>query len=240
MGIMIHQQRREIRKLNIRISDEIESQKQQLKSDQYNRDVAIENEGKRIASDLHDDTVQRMVAVRFRLEQILYFAIPERAEIEIKGIRKEIDDIISTLRFLINGLTQPRFEIHPFSYIITQLAKTIGAMHHVKVVEKSIYQEQEFEIQPAVKQQLYYMVHEAAHNFLKNSTGLQLIISLTWTDELVINIEDNGQGLMRGRGYGLGMESMQKRADEIQAELIYFPGLKGLRMQVRYRNPISG
>ena len=69
-------------------------------------------------------------------------------------------------------------------------------------------------------------------------TGLRLTISLTLADELVINREENGQGLIRGRGYGLGMEAMQKRADEIKAELTFFPGLTSLQMQVRYKNPL--
>ncbi len=120
--------------------------------------IAIENEQRRIASDLHDDTVQRMVAVRFRLEQFLYYPILERAKGEVKEIRKEIDNSIETLRFLIKGLIQPRFELQPLSYLMAQLSEKIRSIHHVRIIEKSINPEQEFDIQPTVKQHLYYII----------------------------------------------------------------------------------
>jgi signal transduction histidine kinase len=49
----------------------------------YRNALAVEREQRRIADELHDDTVQRMVAVRFRLEQILYFPIHPKVEKEV-------------------------------------------------------------------------------------------------------------------------------------------------------------
>ncbi len=235
VGYVLHRQRKKIHKLQNEIHTLKQLQNQKDLNDQYNTDVAIESEGKRIAHELHDDTVQRMVAVRFRLEQILYFKIPGRAEIEVKAIRKEIDDIIATLRFLVRGLKQPRFEIHPLSILIGQIAGSLGAMHHLTIKMETIHPEKEFEVQPAVKENLYYMVHEAAHNFLKESVGSLLTITLNWEDGLQIDIADNGQGLMHARGYGYGMESMRKRADKINAQLEFSHGTSGLGLRVQIR-----
>lgn len=228
--MIIRRQQNKIHSLQDRI---LAIRKQQNKEDQYKWDAAIENEGKRIAHELHDDTVQRMVAVRFRLEQVLYSTIPERAEVEVKAIRKEIDDIIATLRFFVRGLKQPRFEIHPLSILIDQIANSLGAMHHLTVKVETIRPEKEFELQPDVKENLFYLVHEAAHNFLKDSVGSELIITLDWEDGLQIDIVDNGQGLMRARGYGLGMESMKKRAEKINATLEFSHGSSGLGLLVQ-------
>jgi len=199
-------------------------------------DQAVEAERKRIANELHDDTVQRMVAVRLRLEQILYYPIHDGVTIEVKGLRKELDKIVAALRFLINGLTQPRFEQRSLSYLIGELANTLGAMHHVKVSIKSTNPEQEFLIPPYVKQELYYLVHETAHNFLKSSMGFQLAIHLHWSDQLIIYIKDNGQGLQRGRGYGMGMVSMQDRANRIGAQLIIKSMNDGLAVTITLKN----
>jgi signal transduction histidine kinase len=200
-------------------------------------DQAVQAERKRIANELHDDTVQRMVAVRLRLEQILYYPIHDGVTLEVNGLRKELDKIVAALRFLINDLTQPRFEQRPFSYLIDELAGTLGAMHHVKLIVKSTRPDLEFSLAPQVKQELYYLVHEVAHNFLKSSMGFQLNIHLHWSDQLIIHIKDNGQGLQRGRGYGMGMVSMHERANRIQAELVFTSLNDGLGVTIKVKKP---
>lgn len=202
-------------------------------------DRAVQGERKRIATELHDDTVQRMVAVRLRLEQILYYPIPDGVTKEVNGLRKELDTIVAALRFLINNLTQPRFEQRPFSYLIDELAGKLGAMHHVKLIVKSTQPEQEFNLEPDVKQELYYLVHEVAHNFLKSSLGFQLVIHLQWSDKLIIHLKDNGQGLQRGRGYGMGMVSMNERANRINAELEFVSMNNGLSVKITVNKPLS-
>jgi signal transduction histidine kinase len=189
-------------------------------------DQAVEAERKRIANELHDDTVQRMIAVRLRLEQILYYPIHDGVTKEVNGLRKELDKIVATLRFLINDLTQPQFEQRTLSYLIGELANTLGAMHHVKLMIKTSRPYKEFSI-PA------YLMHEVTHNFLKSSMGFQLTIHMHWSDQLVIHIKDNGQGLQRGRGYGMGMVALHERANRIQAELVFTSLNNGLDVIIK-------
>lgn len=140
----------------------------------------LKKEQRRIADELHDDTVQRMVAVRFRLEQILYFPVHQKVEKEVNDLRNEIETIIAALRFLIKGLTQPRFEQHSFSYLIQELVNKLSSMHHQTISLEVINPELESSFSPQVKQELFYLVHEPAHNFMKYSTGFTLMITLTW------------------------------------------------------------
>jgi len=144
---------------------------------QYFDAVAIEKEQRRIADELHDDTVQRMIVVRFRLEQILYYPVPKGVETEVEGLRNELESIVAALRFLIKGLTQPRFEQHRFSYLVKELADKLSAMHHQKISLEIINPDQETNLTPEIKQELFYLVHETAHNFMKNSMGFELAIS---------------------------------------------------------------
>lgn len=199
---------------------------------QYFDAVTIEKEQRRIANELHDDTVQRMVAVRFRLEQILYYQVHKGVETEVEALRKELDSIVADLRFLLKGLTQPRFEHHPLSYLVKELADKLSAMHHQKISLEIINKDKETNLTPEVKQELFYLIHETAHNFMKNSMGFELYISMIWTDYITIDIKDNGQGLQRGRGFGFGMVSMQERASRINAELSFISLYNGLHVQI--------
>lgn len=190
------------------------------RNEQLYRDaLAVEKEQRRIADELHDDTVQRMVAVRFRLEQILYFPVHQKVEKEVNDLRNEIETIIAALRFLIKGLTQPRFEQHSFSYLIQELVNKLSSMHHQTISLEVINPELESSFSPQVKQELFYLVHEPAHNFMKYSTGFTLMITLTWGANLIIDVRDNGQGLARGRGFGMGMISMSARAKRIHTKV---------------------
>jgi len=202
-------------------------------------DEIIEKEQKRIAHELHDDTVQRMIAVRLRLEQLFHYTLHKGAEEDVKRLRRELDDIIATLRFLIDGLTQPRFSVKPLSYHVKGLVEKLSSMHHQKVVFEVINSEFEFPIPSKVSQELYYLVHETVHNYLKSSTGFKLTVMMRWGSELVISIKDNGQGLQRGRGFGLGMVSMKERSDRIGAELIFHSMINGLSVQIKIKNNYS-
>ncbi len=199
----------------------------------------IEKEQKRIALELHDDTVQRIVAVRLRLEQLLYYRLHKNAEEDVQMMRKELDEIVATLRFLIKGLTQPRFDNHSFFYHIQKLVEKISVMHHQTVVLEQTNEELAFEIPPHIQQELFYMVQKITHNYLKSSTGFILTITMRWGHELTINIQDNGQGLQRGRGFGLGMISMKERSDRIGADLTFNSMIRGLNVQIKIKNTFS-
>jgi signal transduction histidine kinase len=205
----------------INISENLYQQEIKKNSEEqlYRDALAIEKEQRRIADELHDDTVQRMVAVRFRLEQILYFPVHEKVEKEVNDLRNEIETIIAALRFLIKGLTQPRFEQHSFSYLIQELVNKLSSMHHQTILFEVVNPELESSFSPQVKQELFYLVHEPAHNFMKYSTGFTLTITLTWGPNLIIDVKDNGQGLVRGRGFGMGMISMTDRAKRIHTKV---------------------
>lgn len=200
------------------------------------KEEVVEKEQKRIAHELHDDTVQRMVAVRLRLEQLLHYPLHKNAEEDVKLLRIELDEIIATLRFLIKGLTQPRFGENSLSYHIKDLVGKLASMHHQKVVFTHINPEMEFSIPPQVNQEIFYLVHETVHNYLKSSMGFELTVSMRWGSDLIINIKDNGQGLQRGRGFGLGMVSMNERAGRIGAEMIFNSMINGLNVQIKIKN----
>ncbi|MBX2944242.1 MAG: hypothetical protein KF725_00295 [Cyclobacteriaceae bacterium] len=206
---------------------------QQVKSN----DTLLKAERKRIAADLHDDIVQRMVVVRLRLEQLSYYPLPERAKKEVLLLHRELENIMADIRYLIDDLVQPKFEIQSFSTLIHELVARLSRIIHRKVEFKVQYEQDEFFIQPYIKRELYYIIQEAAQNSLNHSTASVLLISLRWEDTLWVVIEDDGQGLLqRGRGKGYGTESIKQRAGAIGAELIIRSRTPGLVILLGYRN----
>ncbi|MFN5171164.1 MAG: sensor histidine kinase [Cyclobacteriaceae bacterium] len=223
-----------------RSQEELAELHEQLQYEILRNGSLLQHEQKRIAGELHDDTVQRIVAVRFKLEEILYSNSPVYIEKQVEALRSELDDIIGTVRYLIKGLTQPKFEKFSFAHISRELICSLGVMHHLKVNYQVVNEPLEFAMPASVKQDLYYIMHEVCHNFLKSSMGFQLTCTLSWSRELLrINMEDNGQGMATSRGYGLGMQSMQERADRIGAQIDFITITVGLHVVIRLPNRFS-
>ncbi|MBX2964720.1 MAG: hypothetical protein KF845_01150 [Cyclobacteriaceae bacterium] len=199
----------------------------------------LKSERKRIAADLHDDIVQRMVVVRFRLEQLLYYPLPKRAEDEVKLLHRDMERIMGDIRYLIDDLVQPKFEIQTFTELVKNLFNKLSRMLHLKTEFTVRFEENEFPIPPHVKRELYYIIQEAAQNSLNHSVALILEITVSWQNGLMVIVKDDGQGLPllgRGRGRGHGMASIQQRAEAIGADLTIRNKFPGLIIILEYEN----
>lgn len=219
-------------------SDEKAAYQQQLsvlqKQVRSNEEL-LKAERKRIAADLHDDIIQRMVVLRIRLEQLLYYPIPDRAELEVKQMHLEMEKIVGDIRYLIHDLVHPKFEFQTFTELVKGMAERLGRVLHRKVKFELQHEEQEFHIAPLIKRELYYIVQEAAQNSLNHSVAYILQISLSWQNGLLVIIENDGQGLLkRGRGEGYGIASIQKRAEAIGANLQIKSTSRGLVIVLEY------
>lgn len=200
------------------------------------RDELLKSERKRIAADLHDDIIQRLVVLRMRLEQLLYFTIPGRAEIEVKQLHHELENIMGDMRYLIHDLVHPKFDKYTFTALIERLVQRLGCVLHRKVELVLHAEDQEFFIPSPIKRELYYIIQEATQNSLSHSVALTLRVSLSWKEGLLVIVEDDGQGLLeRGRGEGYGFSSIQRRAVAIGATLQIKSTSRGLAITVEWK-----
>src|ERR1041385_5341673 len=81
----------------------------------------LKNERERIANELHDDIVQRLIAVRFRLEQLLCFFPRPEVEREINLLRGELESAMGDLRYVIRDLKHPKIEGKNLNLLLTDM-----------------------------------------------------------------------------------------------------------------------
>ena len=203
----------------------------------------LEKERQRIAYELHDDTVQRMVAVRLRLEQFSYHVHkPELIE-ELSLLSEEMNEIIKSIRFMIWGVALPEFSNKTLSSLLRELFKKLEKILYLDVAFNCSNENLEFLMTPEVKKSIYRMVQEIAQNFVNHSMGFRLTIQIDWNERLKIVIQDNGQGFVRPR-HNQELASLQKRATEIGALLtVTSPVGQGLFItivlnNIIYNNPL--
>ncbi|QPC80838.1 YHS domain-containing protein [Phototrophicus methaneseepsis] len=151
-----------------------------------------ENERKRIARELHDDTVQSTIAVTQGIDIARNWlkTDPDRAAQMLQLAREQAVEIVNNLRNLIGGLRPPALEELG---LIPALEMQLGALHgitghlHVKGERRRMVEAQELT--------LFRVAQEALYNVTRHSAAEHVHIHVNYQSEgVLLSIQDNGQG----------------------------------------------
>lgn len=194
---------------------------------------AREDERRRIARELHDETAQLLTALRLSLERLsLISPAASRAEIQktidlCQQAEDAVDKLIHDLRPALID------ELGLVEAIKSQAEVRLGdagiALNfEVKGIERRLPDDSEVA--------LYRVVQEGVNNIVKHAGAGNVEIQLTFTrDELVASIEDDGCGFDVGstKTCGLGLSGMKERIGLIGGSLSIAsaPGI-GTRLKV--------
>jgi two-component system sensor histidine kinase DegS len=207
------------------ITDEKKLQENlRLYASQINK--AHEDERKRISRELHDDTIQTMLAISRSLDNIISknSRLPEEALNPFKKIQKDIDESIMRIRRFIQYLRPPTLEYLGLIPALRELANQIQEQSGIKINFKA----SELDHYLSLEEELlvYRIVQEAIRNVWKHSQATEAEINI-WLEKesIVVTINDNGKGfdikkntelLEKGK---LGLMGMKERAHLIEGSL---------------------
>ncbi|MBI4538268.1 MAG: sensor histidine kinase [Gemmatimonadetes bacterium] len=167
-----------------------------------------EEERRRIAKDLHDDTAQTLAAllVRVRLAQGVKDA--ELRDALLDEIRQAIADAMERVRFSARGLRPPALDA---------LGLVAALEAHVRSITDATGIDIEFHtgplegtLSPDAELALYRIVQEALANVIRHSRATCVQVTLRVTSgQVIAKIQDNGRGfavehtLAQTKGFGL-------------------------------------
>lgn len=181
--------------------------------------AAQEEERKRIARELHDETTQSLVGLVMRLETAT--AIPNEAAVKIKSILTDIKSL--TVRTLDN-VHKIIFDLRPsvlddlglLSALRWYAENRLGALD-IKVRVEVTGEERKFP--PQVEIALFRVVQEAINNIVKHANAHNVVLSVEFKDSTIgIEVEDDGKGFdveavswQADKAQGLGLLGMKER-----------------------------
>jgi signal transduction histidine kinase len=178
----------------------------------------LENERRRIASDLHDELGPLLSAVKLQINN-LETTDPGDLQLVNKS-SQHIDSIIKKLREISNDLM-------PNTLLRKGLKKAIeefinNSQETYKLPVKFIC-EQEMQLDQNKEINLYRIVQEILHNTLKHAKASMLIIKISVQDSrLFLMTADNGVGfdyfLKIHDNMGLGLRNLQSRTEVMGGE----------------------
>jgi len=189
---------------------------------------AQEEERKRIARELHDETVQSLSALSLDIQRLAKGRrrSPEETTRELDQIRQKVTNIADELSRLSHAL-RPNVLDHlglvPALRLFTSdFSKKSKVNAHLEVVGT------ERRLSPEVELGLYRIVQEATRNIRKHAEATEVVIAVRFNDgRVAITITDNGKGFeipprlddfaAMGR---LGLTGMQERAQLLDSEFV--------------------
>lgn len=198
---------------------------------------AHEEERSRVAREVHDDAVQRLVVVGRELD-LYRDADPEMSELKrhrLTGIHGEVEDLADALRQLAHRLHPAALEHSGLNLALTQLAEETYRLHQLRV--ELHLPEQELDLDSGGRLALFRIAQEALRNVVRHANTDSAAVAVRSTaDHVELFVQDAGDGFNRDatRRSGIGLVGIEERAHLAggRAEIESLPG-KGTRVTAR-------
>ena len=196
-----------------------------------------EEERRRIAADIHDDSVQMLTALALRLDVLT-------ARVEDPEVLEQLAEIRDTAGAAISNLRQLMFELHPpildREGLAAALMLQLDQLRDESGIEVSLANELGEGPSPETSGVAYRIIQEALLNVRKHAQARRVGVELAERPEgLHVRISDDGRGFETGRpqepGH-LGLVTMRERV-EMAGGRIRIDSAPGLGTTVEFTLP---
>jgi signal transduction histidine kinase len=198
-----------------------------------------EEERRRLARDLHDDTIQALIALKQRA-QLAHLTVRDGPEAKsLEELETLTEQAIENLRRLIRALRPIYLEDLGLVAALEMLAHEIGQANNLAVDFKLTGTERR--LKPAVELALYRLAQEALSNVVHHAQASLVALNINYSNQSVcLEVSDNGVGFavpkspaeFASNGH-YGLLGMQERAELIGATLNIHSGPeRGTKMTV--------
>jgi signal transduction histidine kinase len=191
--------------------------------------TAREEERRRLRRDLHDGLGPRLATLTLKLDAARNLlkndlAAADQLLIEVKD---QAQATIVDIRHLVNDLRPPALDQLG---LISALEEYAAAQSKAESLSFMVQADEDLPpLRAAVEVAVYRITMEAMTNVVKHASASSCMVRLSFeleTNELTLNVCDNGQGLPDKFKVGVGLASMHERAAELggMCQLTAAPG----------------
>ena len=194
---------------------------------------AQEEERRRIARELHDETAQALVSLGMDIDSLIKtkWQLSEDIVKHLEELRNRINDIFQGVRYLSRALRPPMLEelglLEALRCLSSDVADQYGITVHCKVLGTPR------RLTPETELMLFRIAQEALSNVGKHARATEALVQIEFSVERVkLLISDNGQGFELPQGTDvaafsgkMGLLGMQERARLVDGTLKVQSGL---------------
>jgi signal transduction histidine kinase len=157
--------------------------------------LAQEEERNRLARELHDDTIQAVIALKQRVQLAWKSVKDQNGKQALKELETLAEQTIENLRRLTRALRPIYLEDLGLVTALEMLAREISQINSLTVEFQKNGDERR--LSREVELSLYRIAQEALNNVIKHSHATRAELSIHYTDsEITLVVEDNGNGFV--------------------------------------------
>ncbi|MBV9578338.1 MAG: HAMP domain-containing sensor histidine kinase [Chloroflexi bacterium] len=210
--------------------------------------AAQEDERKRIARELHDETAQSLTTLLIRLKILEKARTTEDMHGQIDGLREITAQTLEAVRVLAVELRPTTLDDLGLLAALEAYTDTYRLRLPICVTFSTAgFEDHDHRLPPQVELVLYRVVQEALTNVAKHANAEEVRVELSRRLSVVVaSVTDDGRGfnveeMMRSRERGLGLFGMQERLALVSGQLVIdsAPG-RGTRITARVPLQLSG
>jgi signal transduction histidine kinase len=217
----------EIRNLQeqlIDMAEQLEAAQQSLRSYIGAITAGIENERRSLARELHDDTIQNLIALNQRVQMAAMSPLEEQ-EAAVEELGPMVQDAISNLRRTVRGLRPIYLEDLGLVTALEMLARETEQVSG-QTVQFEVHGP-ERRLEGEIEMMIYRMVQESLNNVVRHANASQVWLELDFKPgSLQVKVRDDGRGFhlpanrseFPSSGH-FGLLGMHERAELINAHL---------------------
>lgn len=213
------------------ISDKLEMQEKMIES----AVCAEEEERNRIAKDLHDGIVQKMVACGMFIENLGdKTGNTKILEDEINKLILLIREVTNDTRDISHNLKSAEFELSSLADLTGQLARQLSHTSKIEFIYKN-HLDYEDHFDPEFKKHVYRILQELCSNVIKHSVATKAVISAELAgSRLHISIIDDGSGFedIAAQQKGIGLRNIKSRVYRLGGEIEFEKQPAGMQIHI--------
>jgi signal transduction histidine kinase len=172
---------------------------------------ATESERTRLRQDLHDGLGPSLTGVGLGLEA-MESATGERSADLLARLRAEVANSLDEVRRIIDDLRPGALDEHG---LLNALRLRVAQVRASTALQVDLQTPLLLDVSPEVESTIFRIADEALTNVLKHSDASTCLVRLRVDDQVYLDISDDGVGLNGSRHRGVGMQSMQERAERL-------------------------
>jgi len=184
-----------------------------------------DEERRRVARELHDETIQNMLAVDRQLELFLSRGDGLKQNVSVSQIHEMVQETIRGVRQIVRNLRPLVLEDLGLIPAIKSMLSTLDEEEPNLNTHLEISGDTK-KLSPDLELALYRIIHEALTNCRRHAEASTVVVDLMYTDgEVRLQIQDNGRGFIPPRSIAefadlghFGMMGIQERVAALGGE----------------------
>jgi two-component system, NarL family, sensor histidine kinase DevS len=182
--------------------------------------AAAEQERRRWARELHDETLQGLAGFQVLLSSALRRGDPQQLEGAVRAAVEQIGTEIEKLRMLITELRPAALDELGLQPALESLAGRVAAVEGIEV-ETQVFLEQDRRLGAELETAVYRLVQEALTNVVKHAGAERVTIDISSRDGGVeLTVRDDGMGFdPAAPREGFGLTGMRERVGLLNGTL---------------------